>query len=90
MDVDPKQITGANSAYVNSPQNKKSKGLLAVKFYNAVHADGDKQLIFDKLDKTTQKNLNNLAKIVSAMMTAISSSPQPVSIASGQDNSTKD
>jgi len=87
--IESKEIAGANSAYVNSPQNKKSKGLLAVKFYNAVHTNGDEQLTFDKLDKTTQKNLNNLAKIISEMMAAISSPPKPIMVDNGRDKTNK-
>lgn len=59
--VSPTEITKKNTDYIKSTKNKQSKGLLAVKFYNAVESG---ELTLEKLDKTSRQNLEKLTVVV--------------------------
>lgn len=62
------EITKKNSEYVKTTKNKQSKGLLAVKFYNAVEAG---ELTLEQLDKTSRQNLDKLATVVKEIIEEI-------------------
>lgn len=69
------EITKKNSEYVKSGKKKQSKGLLAVKFYNAVEAG---EMTLDKLDKTSRQNLDKLATVVKEIIDEIAPPVQTV------------
>jgi len=67
--IDIKDISKENSTYMKHPTKKESKGLLAVRFFNAVE---DGTITLNELDNTSKKNLEKLAKVVEEIMTEIS------------------
>lgn len=64
-EVDPQIIQTTNSAYVGKPENRLSKGLLAVKFMNKVSSG---EIDLSKLDNTSKRKIDTLCDVVTLMM----------------------